>query len=611
MDKVFSFNNLIPNFQILITGTGSSSEWITAAFVACLIAIGFHFFLYAALRCKQSFTQVRFYFKLLEGLDQDELAENRQAILEAARKHESYGNLWREFNESLVASHDRQYLYNTLDAAHFFNTHSLSRGLTENRLLAAVPGFLTALGVIGTFAGLQMGLTSLGDIGSADVQKLREGIGSMISGAAIAFLTSVWGIGLSVLFNLSEKLMERWIRKKINELQNRIDYLYPRINAEQSLVSIADHSQSSAETLQGLAEKIGDKMQEAMAHSSETIRTSLEESLRAIMAPAIESLVDNANSGSEKALESLMTRFMAGFGDAGEKQSKLIEDSSMKIQDAADSLSEKFAVFLENADKANENNRAKDLVQREQLQQSFFDHNREANEHLQTVAESFSEMFSNTQNNQEKLDKAVSSMLEDQKQISNDILEKYKSVMSGFTESIEVSRKTTSFMHVVADKLDKTSKGLDGLCIKVDAAASKLGTEVTAAVESTKVLAEQNQKIFDAQDALVEDFKHLNLELKETTEYLHGASVNAKDGFIALHENLDKFKQSITQNIEDLYSQVDKLLLDYSQKVNSQTSDRLNHWNQQTSEFTETMKRSIGALATVVDEIDLKLGVAQ
>ncbi len=103
-------------------------------------------------------------------------------------KHPSYGNLWREFDESLVHIPVRERLCNTLDAEHFFNTHTIARRLTENRLLAAVPGFLTALGVIGTFIGLTLGLESLrlSNSDTQSVEALQAGIFGLIGGASIA-----------------------------------------------------------------------------------------------------------------------------------------------------------------------------------------------------------------------------------------------------------------------------------------------------------------------------------------------------------------------------------------------------------------------------------------
>ena len=66
----------------------------------------------------------------------------------------------------------------------------------------------------------------------------------MISGASIAFMTSLWGVALSVSFNFLEKLLERFARAQISGLQNTIDFLYPRVTAEQSLVNIEESSPS-------------------------------------------------------------------------------------------------------------------------------------------------------------------------------------------------------------------------------------------------------------------------------------------------------------------------------------------------------------------------------
>ena len=67
----------------------------------------------------------------------------------------------------------------------------------------------------------------------------------MIAGASIAFMTSLWGVFLSVVFNFIEKSLERLCRGRITTLQNTIDYLYPRITAEQSLVNIEESSSLS------------------------------------------------------------------------------------------------------------------------------------------------------------------------------------------------------------------------------------------------------------------------------------------------------------------------------------------------------------------------------
>ncbi len=83
---------------------------------------------------------------------------------------DSVGHLWLEFDETLIEIREDgvTQLFNTFDAVYFFNSSTLAKGVTNNRLIAAVPGFLTAIGVIGTFVGLQIGLSGM-DI-SADVR---------------------------------------------------------------------------------------------------------------------------------------------------------------------------------------------------------------------------------------------------------------------------------------------------------------------------------------------------------------------------------------------------------------------------------------------------------
>ena len=197
MKEKLDFSNLIPEFWPLLLGDmpiDSAQGFSTSIVIFLLVIMGF-FLIYAFWQREKAYYQVRFYRKTLLAYKPEQLLDRRQEINEKMASRASYGSLWQEFDESLVCVGD--HLYNTLDAAHFFNHYSLARGLTDNRLLAAVPSFLTAIGVIGTFAGLQIGLGEIRDagFGSVDsgVDEIKAGIGGMIAGAAIAFMTSVWG----------------------------------------------------------------------------------------------------------------------------------------------------------------------------------------------------------------------------------------------------------------------------------------------------------------------------------------------------------------------------------------------------------------------------------
>ena len=321
-----------------------SSEGLSALIVGFLWAFTLFFLLFTFEKYISAKKHIKFYENLIKGLTPEQLFEKQREIRNKALENKEHGYLWREFDETLVSMPERRRLCNTYDAGHFFNTYSLARGLAENRLLAAVPGFLTAVGVIGTFAGLQMGLRSM-HLADGDLASLQQGIFTMIDGASVAFITSVWGITSSLLFNIIEKSLERSIRSKIGGLQNQIDFLYPRITAEHSLVNIEGLNKEATASLQGLAEKIGNQMQQVMTVASDNIRIGLEQSLESIMAPAIESLVENANQGSEKALDSMLNRFMDGIGEAGEKQREMMQSTTEEMQSAIQGMGTQITDF--------------------------------------------------------------------------------------------------------------------------------------------------------------------------------------------------------------------------------------------------------------------------
>ncbi len=280
---------------------------------------------------------------LLEGQSKETLAFSRRETLQKAQGLEAsnVGMLWREFDESLVLSSDQKHLFNTLDAEHFFNARTLAPGLTASRLLAAAPSFLVAIGVLGTFVGLTVGLEGL--VGTSDeIESLKGGINKLISGAAVAFMTSVWGVAFSLALNFIEKMFERSALRKIQQLQHDIDFLYPRIPAEQSLVHIAEYGKESKEALQELHERIGDRLQETLNGMSEAMQTALTDALNNIMAPAIQTLVSTTSQQSTQVLEKLVGNFMDGMTSVGREQGLQMQQAAADVNAAVSGMSERL-----------------------------------------------------------------------------------------------------------------------------------------------------------------------------------------------------------------------------------------------------------------------------
>ena len=344
MDLLIPLAHLWPPFAADLNGTPDGVTvlfWtaMTAVFVVSVFFVARHF-----LSCSRRIKALR---SLVDGQTKDALAQKRRSILKQARElgAPEVGALWQEFDESLVLSADSHHLYNTLDAEHFFNGRTLAGGLTASRLLAATPSFLVAMGVLGTFVGLTIGLVDL-KASANEVEVLKSGIDKMIAGASVAFMTSVWGVLYSLLLNLLEKFAERHALSSITALQRQIDFLYPRIPAEQSLVHIADHTRESKAALQELHERIGDRLQETVQGMSEAMQQALSDTLNNIMRPAIDALVSNATNQSNAALDGLVGRFLDQMGSAGRQQGELMQQAANRVNAAVEGMSSQLGQLI-------------------------------------------------------------------------------------------------------------------------------------------------------------------------------------------------------------------------------------------------------------------------
>ncbi|HBP6668266.1 MULTISPECIES: anti-phage ZorAB system protein ZorA [Pseudomonas] len=334
-------NHLLPNFSLL---KGGSTEALGVVFWLIMAAL-FTYSVISLIVSGRSFkARMRALNSLIAGQSRENLAVNRRETLQKALglKVKLIGALWHEFDDSLVSSSDHKKLFNTLDAEHFFNARTLAPGLSGSRFFGSLPGLLVGLGVLATFVGLTIGLQNLKLESSAGVDQLRAGISVMIQGAAVAFMASVWGVGFSLLLNLIEKITERWALGRIQDLQHRIDALYPLIPAEQSLVHIADYSRESKVALQELHERIGERLQESLVGMNEAMQTALTDALNNIMAPAIQTLVSTAGQQSTQVLEQLVSNFTQGLTSAGREQGNLMQQAAADVNAAVGGMTERL-----------------------------------------------------------------------------------------------------------------------------------------------------------------------------------------------------------------------------------------------------------------------------
>lgn len=554
--------HLWPDFSQMLNGTtnGISAWFWSLTFLIFALSLFFLFKHYRNFIEKNKALR-----SLLDGQDRETLADSRRETLQRAKKLDAnnIGLLWQEFDESLVLSSDKKQLFNTIDAEHFFNAKNLATGLTSSRLLAATPSFLVAIGVLGTFVGLTIGLEGL--VGNTtEIETLKSGINKLISGAAVAFMTSVWGVTFSLSLNLIEKLFERSALNHIQDLQNKIDFLYPRLPAEQSLVHIAEYSKESKEALQELHERIGDRLQESINGMSEAMQNALTDTLNNIMGPAIQTLVHSTSQQSSQVMENLVGSFMEGMSSAGRVQGEQLEKVAADVNTAVSSMGERLEQLF-----------SKLSTQQASSLDAQDEQSRRFQEQLQQLANSADERQGQLES---RFGKMMGDLAQQHEQQQTTLLEQQQKMLGSLgtasqqqieTMTSAVQRQQNALQDAVGKLLDNVSQQgaqadvreqirqekfqqqLTDVTQQQQALLTALADSVQAGQQQSRQMAEQHQQLLARLQQVTDSAAQSSKHMDSSANQLGLLSTNVRSAAELLGQRLEQ----VTQRIEHAGSQ--------------------------------------------------------
>jgi hypothetical protein len=609
------------------------SSWLGRSFIFAMGVI-FFFALYRVWvlnrRAKKNIQQIQ---AILEGQTTDSLYENIGDIRDKAKSTENsvIQSLWHEFDESLVLDHREKGVFNTLDAEHFFNARTLASGITSSRLLAATPSFLTAIGVLGTFLGLTMGLKGL-HIESNEIDALKDGIASMINGAALAFVTSVWGVALSLMLNVFEKNTERRIIKKVVLVQQRIDFLFPRLPAEKSLVDISKFTGESSEALQELHERIGDRLQETISGVSDSMQEAFTNALNNVMAPAMQSLVSNTSQQTSGVLEQLIGNFTESMQAAGRGQGELMQKSTEEMRQAVATLSDQMKTVVDQTS----NNHQAMAKQQEQASQQFNEQLRsmlsQSEERQQAMESKFAETLNAQQQaltereteHRDRLQTQLDSWLEKQAQLIETMKDAVERTQAHMDSVIEQHRDVVGELKTVADATATSSQNLSNSSNQIGVLSGNLvkatelfDTRLGEMTDSIKGISAQNDALASHVIEQAKVLRGLETSLVTTADKFGETAQLAQTGFNEMKEhqtefiaNIESSFESLGENLKkqvsDIEKQTNEWLRSYSSEVNTQLKERMETWNDKTREFSDQMVRTVQGISDLVDELERK-----
>ena len=183
--------------------------------------------------------------------------------------------VWHEFQNSLITrqpkKNQEEIVYKTDEASFFFSEERLLGQYMNLRFWNSVPALLVGLGILGTFVGLVGGLIPFSGINFEETGEIRSAIEGLLSGVSTAFVTSVWGMLLSLLFNWMEKSCVGWVSRKIAVLQRGLDQLFTLTTQEEIAFRQEDELAQQTQALKAFSTDLANEIKSAMAQGRQEI----------------------------------------------------------------------------------------------------------------------------------------------------------------------------------------------------------------------------------------------------------------------------------------------------------------------------------------------------
>jgi len=276
--------------------------------------------------------------------------------------HDRLNKLWQQYTsayESASVELDGKVL-SPIGPEKFFTPSRLMRGYNRSSALALAGVFL-ALGILGTFLGLVMGLQDL-NFNMSDQEQFRASAETLLSGMSTAFWSSIGGIAFSIVWLLTDRWLFQRMRDRIADFFRVVGERWPRTSPEGAAFQSLALQMEQKAILQDLGSDLSQAFRDAIDKSfSEQLSPSLnsiDETLDRVASQVSDRQADvldeMASAFQERLLESVGTQFdelATVIQDATEWQRRVTQDVGTLFEQVVE-LSRTNSRLLENSSQA-------------------------------------------------------------------------------------------------------------------------------------------------------------------------------------------------------------------------------------------------------------------
>lgn len=429
----------------------------------------------------------------------------------------------------------------------FLTPEMVLDGVRNRRVAEALPGIFVALGIFGTFLGLVLGLREL-EFGK--LENLQNGVGHLISGLSLAFLTSLAGIALSILFSLTYRLMINRLERSFFALDELFCRVYPFESQEGYARRYLQTQEDVKQGLQTLATDVATQI-------AGTIGPKIGEALEKHLVPAMQDLHEWIQKHIEEN-RNQQDGLIAGFNEHLSRLSKVItehfENSQDRQSEAMEAVLQYYSVQLTETFQEQFEAMANVIKQTTQVQLEIKQQFAEFSEQLQSQFQSQGELIEKTNRAGEVLSNSLESLesiAQKLKGSAGDITSAAELLEQSATSAKEGQEVLQETMVRQIETMAKTRQELEDTWREVTYNASNLVNQISETVqEFTTGVGENLVRALDTFDGKVAEV----VERFSGTLYEAGNTIaDMPQLILAMNESLNSISTGISEQKDILH----------------------------------------------------------
>ena len=169
----------------------------------------------------------------------------------------------------------------------------------HKRLLEMAPDIFTSLGILGTFVGLVWGLKNFEP---TNYEAMTTSVASLVDGIKVAFLTSIYGIAMSIVYTCGMKSEYSSLTTNLQKFLDRFHtYVMPTAESESMNILVSSQKNQTA-----AMEQMAEKFSVQMADSFEKVITPTFQKMN----DSLDVLVSSVTKCQEDAVREILDTFL-------------------------------------------------------------------------------------------------------------------------------------------------------------------------------------------------------------------------------------------------------------------------------------------------------------